>query len=71
MTTLTSEQQKVSLIKELADLKQTAVGREMTVEEFDNLYDMSLDDLVQAIVNIKTLLAFRVFMDKLNKRSAL
>lgn len=71
MQNLTAEQQKVSLIKELADLKQTAVGLEMTVEEFDNLYDMSLDELVQGVINIKTLIAFREFMHNLNKRPTL
>ena len=71
MQNLTVEQHKVSLIKELADLKQTAVGLEMTVEEFDNLYDMSLDELVQGVINIKTLIAFREFMRNLNKRPTL
>ena len=62
MENLTAEQQKVQLIKELADLKMTDIGRKMTAEEFDYLYDMPLDELIQGIINLKTLIEFKAWL---------
>lgn len=62
MQNLTAQEQKVQLIKELADLKMTDIGREMTAEEFDYLYDMPLDELIQGIINLKTLIEFKAWL---------
>ena len=68
MQNLTTEQQKVSLIKELADLKRNDIGKELTTDEFDYLYDMSIDELLLRINAIKTLLEFRAWLTEMGNR---
>lgn len=68
MQNLTTEQQKVSLIKELADLKRNDIGKELTTDEFDYLYDMSIDELLIRINAIKTLLEFRAWLTEMGNR---
>jgi hypothetical protein len=59
METLTETQQKIELIKELADIKRNDINAELSVDEFDTLYDLCIDDLLVRIQAIKTLIAFR------------
>lgn len=68
MQNLTTEQQKVSLIKELADLKRNDIGKELTTDEFDYLYDMSIEQLLIRINAIKTLLEFRAWLTEMGNR---
>lgn len=63
METLTGEQQKIELIKQLADLKKTSIGKDISTEEFDYLYDMSLEELVDAILALRTLIAFKQWLN--------
>ena len=63
METLTADQQKIKLIKQLADLKKTDIGKDMSTEEFDYLYDMSLEELVNTILALRTLIAFKQWLN--------
>ena len=63
METLTADQQKIKLIKQLADLKKTDIGKDMSPEEFDYLYDMSLEELVETILALRTLIAFKQWLN--------
>ena len=62
MQKVTEQDYKVRLINDLAELKKIDTGLELTAEEFDYLYDMSLDELLQGIVNLKTLIEFKAWL---------
>lgn len=68
MEQLPIEQQKVMLIKDVADLKKSMINKELSSEEFDELYDMPVDDLIKAIINLKTLKEFQDMLMALKNR---
>lgn len=68
MENLTESQQKVELIKELAEIKRRDINAELSVEEFDTLYDLGIDELLIRINAIKTLLEFRAWLAGMGKR---
>lgn len=68
MENLTESQQKVELIKELADIKRKDINAELSVEEFDTLYDLGIDELLLRINAIKTLLEFRSWLAGMARR---
>lgn len=68
MQHLTTREQKLHLIKELADLKRTDIGKELSTDEFDYLYDMSIDNLLLRINALKGLIEFRTWLIQMSKR---
>jgi hypothetical protein len=68
MENSTENQQKIELIKELADIKRKDIDAELSVEEFDSLYDLSIDELLVRIQAIKTLIGFRNWLAGMARR---
>lgn len=67
MENLTETQQKIELIKELADIKRNDINAELSVDEFDTLYDLDIDELLIRIQAIKTLIEFRNWLAGMGK----
>jgi len=68
MENSTETQQKIELIKELADIKRKDIDAELSVEEFDSLYDLGIDELLVRIQAIKTLIQFRNWLAGMARR---
>jgi hypothetical protein len=61
--TLTQDaQSKVTLIAELNDLHKMITGEPLSADQFDGLYDLSLEELLQAIEGAKNRIQIMRFM---------